>query len=630
MRFICIDSCLRRNDRRVSYKLEISKIVGVSDQENWAQVHVFLPEDRKKKKQWGDLIAIFAFRAKVDNLEIPSFGREIIQRFHETYYSSKIGGILERLKEVLERVKGEFADKVDLQITVAVVIDGAAPAVYLAGNKGEGRLFRKPSLVNLLFSKEKIRTVSGFLEDRDIFIVGSRAFFEKTPNGVLRPILAKQGMEQIKEDLSAHIGAQKENNQVAAVVVHYRKVSSLPEREKEEAKKKKGWQPSFFSKIPFPDFSWAGRIINERVALGKKKKVNLTVAVILIFLLLASVFLGFKKRSLSGELETQKKTIEKARSKYEQALGLVDLSPARAKSLFIEAKQELESYKGDKEIKEINQLLAQVEGALEDVSREYRQEEGKLFFDLSLIKEGFSGESLSLAFPKLAILGSRGTILELDLQNKQGKILAGGEKLQDCQKVAKISAFTFGLEEDELLMIEDETGEVIDKKKLPADSLVANIGGFASNAYLLTDKQILKFVGLDEGFSDKREYLKEEDDSLESGISLAIDGSVWVLTNKGEVFKFVRGKRDFFVVSGLDQPFGQVAVLFTDQHCDDLYILDRRKTRVVVISKEGEYKASYVWPGIAGVTDMVASEELGKIFLLAGEKIYEIELKGDS
>jgi len=49
--------------------------------------------------------------------------------------------------------------------------------------------------------------------------------------------------------------------------------------------------------------------------------------------------------------------------------------------------------------------------------------------------------------------------------------------------------------------------------------------------------------------------------------------------------------------------------------------------RVVVIGKTGEYEAQYRWPGLAGVKDLVVSEELSKMYLLTGEKVFVIELK---
>jgi hypothetical protein len=83
---------------------------------------------------------------------------------------------------------------------------------------------------------------------------------------------------------------------------------------------------------------------------------------------------------------------------------------------------------------------------------------------------------------------------------------------------------------------------------------------------------------------------------------------------------------DSFYIQGLDKPFSQDLVLFTDKECDNLYILDRKNTRIVVINKIGIYKKSYVWPGIAGVSNIAVSENLKKIYLLSGSRLYTLDL----
>jgi hypothetical protein len=100
-----------------------------------------------------------------------------------------------------------------------------------------------------------------------------------------------------------------------------------------------------------------------------------------------------------------------------------------------------------------------------------------------------------------------------------------------------------------------------------------------------------------------------------------------VLFSDGTIVKYTQGVKDAFVTVGLDQPYGEAIKIYTDGDQDNLYILDHKDTRVVALNKNGEYQAQYVWPGIAGVKDLIVKEKLGKIFLLTGEKIFTIELK---
>jgi hypothetical protein len=100
-----------------------------------------------------------------------------------------------------------------------------------------------------------------------------------------------------------------------------------------------------------------------------------------------------------------------------------------------------------------------------------------------------------------------------------------------------------------------------------------------------------------------------------------------VLTNDGQILKYTRGVKDFLAIQGLDKPLAEPVALFTSKDCENLYVLDRKNTRVVVFDKKGNYLAAYLWSGIAGANQLAVLEDLKKIYLLTGERIYEIEMK---
>ena len=108
---------------------------------------------------------------------------------------------------------------------------------------------------------------------------------------------------------------------------------------------------------------------------------------------------------------------------------------------------------------------------------------------------------------------------------------------------------------------------------------------------------------------------------------MAIDGSIWLLRQDGKILKFSQGSPEAFGVAGLDKPFSSPSVIYTDSEAENLYILDKGNSRIVVLTKGGEYQGQYIWEGIKEASDMVVSEKEEKIFLLSGEKIYKIDIK---
>jgi hypothetical protein len=109
---------------------------------------------------------------------------------------------------------------------------------------------------------------------------------------------------------------------------------------------------------------------------------------------------------------------------------------------------------------------------------------------------------------------------------------------------------------------------------------------------------------------------------------MAVDGSVWLTTNK--VLKFTYGKEDTLnlaeVNSGLGTPLSDNLELFTSDDSKNLYVLDKKNKRLVVLEKSGAYLAQYLWDQMEKVDDFVVLGDK-EIYLLLGSKIYRIGVK---
>ncbi|KKU78670.1 MAG: hypothetical protein UY06_C0043G0009 [Candidatus Amesbacteria bacterium GW2011_GWA2_47_70] len=82
--------------------------------------------------------------------------------------------------------------------------------------------------------------------------------------------------------------------------------------------------------------------------------------------------------------------------------------------------------------------------------------------------------------------------------------------------------------------------------------------------------------------------------------------------------------KESFEVSGVEGLEGEV--IYTDDETEKLYVLDTAGGRIVVLAKTGEYESQYVNEAIKGATGLVVDEKTGKIYLLAGSKVYVIKL----
>jgi len=95
----------------------------------------------------------------------------------------------------------------------------------------------------------------------------------------------------------------------------------------------------------------------------------------------------------------------------------------------------------------------------------------------------------------------------------------------------------------------------------------------------------------------------------------------------GDVHKYSLGNRISFEVSGVNPEITFLNSVYTNEELSYVYILDRQEGRVVVIDKEGKYKAQYIHDKIKQATDLAVSEKNKKIIILTGDKLLSLEAK---
>ncbi len=258
----------------------------------------------------------------------------------------------------------------------------------------------------------------------------------------------------------------------------------------------------------------------------------------------------------------------------------------------------------------------------------YQVSEFPLWLDLNLVKKNFFATKMSSSVGKLLVFDpSQKTLVSLDLAKKSNQILAGQDKLGDG-KVASINgetAFVFSADKGLLKVEKSVTTAVKEDEKWGS---ISDIYAFASNIYLLdpAKNSIWKHVPTASGYAEARNYLTGEAD-LSGSQRMQIDSSVWILKNDGSLMKFTQGAPDYFSYTDLDKPISQPKSFFVSSDTENIYLLDSGNSRLVVLDKKGVYQAQYQGDQFKEFTDLVVDEENKKVYLLNGQKIFQIDLK---
>ena len=614
------------------FQLKTSKIVGASAEKGWSQVHTFIPQEKEKLDARGQLLAVISLSGLKEEVAMPVAGRELIGRLHEEYYGQLDDAAFGCLKAAVKKVCRETETEAQVEIVAAVLV---ANILYLA-IAGEGRAVlcrRRKTAIILAGSENSVQTASGFLQANDLFLLGTARFFKVAAQGAIQTALSTGSVEKAAEVLSPLIHG-REGMALAATVIA--KTEAGVEVKKAKFKQKSlGFFGKNLTRFWFFLKRKLGRATiylkqrSEKIrpdGREKSKKTLLTIALVLLLLLGISVPFGIRQREKISQREKIEDFLQQARAKKEEAEALVSLNPSRARELFLEAQALIQQLEMEKPVSaEVSQFKEELDRALIQVLREH-QVEPEAFYDLGLIKKDAMVSDAAFSGGQLIILDQTKTsIYRLGIAEKSQVIIAGGQKVAGGFQVAVFWPKVFVLTNEGLVQVEAETK----KQSLVAEvdeKGIVDLQAFASNLYLLTKETIWIYPATSEGLGSKREWLKTEVD-LTTAISMAIDGSIWVLKSDGLILKFTRGGKDAFGIAGLDKPLVNPSAIYTDSEQSRLYILDKGNSRVVVLAKSGEYERQYLTDKVGETIALVASEKEGKILLLTGSQVYAIEMR---
>ena len=141
-----------------------------------------------------------------------------------------------------------------------------------------------------------------------------------------------------------------------------------------------------------------------------------------------------------------------------------------------------------------------------------------------------------------------------------------------------------------------------------------------SRVYVLDRKngKIVNYLVSGDSLSQPKVSIQGYD--LNEGKDLAIDGSIYVLTNSG-VSKYQAGKPMNFKQPFLTAPFSGNGKIYTEKDWKYLYILDAGNKRVIMTDKDGNIIGTFVSKDFTDLKDFAVDESNKTIYLLNGTSL---------
>lgn len=553
-----------------------------------------------------------------------SLGRNILDSFLTSFTNQKEKNLAD-LTSLLHKTE-ETANLLKT-ITVGIL---KGEILYL-GNKGSGEVLlnRGGKIGQILFSNE---TSSGKVKSGDILLFTSKTFCHALSQEKKWELLKMNDWQKVAE-VGSSPGA-------AALIVTFASFSSPKKsffttiagiRQLVGVKIYQGWQKFCWFVRKTRSHLWENEVEE------KPRKTLLTITIILIILLTASIFLNINYTRQTQKHKRLSSVLELVSHQYEEAASLIDLNPIRARTLLSDSKLTLSPYlsefpKTSNEYKQIKEWLDKIAEKEVTAYKIYKLTSVPLFYDIALIKEGGGGQNIAAYRQAKAILDTKNKVVySLSSDTKQASIIAGSEAVKETKTIAihGKTVYLFTSEGIVSVDISSKTAKTVIKTDEKWGE-ITSIAAFGGNLYLLDRKNnaIWKYVATETGFTSRASYLNSDVKvNFSKAQQMVIDGSVWVLNFPGEILKFTRGLGEPFTFKGLADTLSNIEAIFTSDVERNLYALEKSSFRILVFDKDGTYLAQYQWDGLKEASDFVVSEEEKKIFVLSGSKIYAIEIK---
>lgn len=318
-----------------------SKLSGIPHAGRWSQVYEFFPQSQEEISRRGRLFLVVTLSSQKEDLESVVAARKILAGIQEEYFGNLEESVLDRLKFCVLKAVKEFDKFGSSEIAGIVVLKNLIYASVSGGARA--MVLRDGVFYDLVkSSKDEVFSTSGYVRSGDLIILATGSFFKKFPFGLIRASFETKTPSSALELLAPSLHTQEESAGVGVLVLKF------------EEEKQKETSESFikgFKKIsPFwikegPNFrkltstvAQSLRFINnlgrgfipgkvyvkrEETFLYPRKKISVSVGVLLFTLLIISIFLGIKEKKRS-----------EARAKYEKELSLVEHQLQEAESLF--------------------------------------------------------------------------------------------------------------------------------------------------------------------------------------------------------------------------------------------------------------------------------------------------------
>lgn len=611
-------------------KLNIAQVIGLNTDQKAAQVSC--------SQRDGDNTFLAVLLLICDDAFTK--GRQALSELEDFYFEFE-GTTAEKLTATFAEAEKKFSG-VEANFCLVAI---AGKALYLIG-KGQVEIYLKrlDQILPLLPVGAPSQLISGFISEGDRLLLSTKSLITFLGSELEKSLTLP--IADFEEEVGGKIGASDlEDKGLAALALEVEgenlEISPIETQETVQPMEKPNGLPKTVVLL-------LQILLDRTINLSRKWRMYFPKSgrnrLILAIVLIVIISLGAGYKYMTGREKEKNlqfsQILQAAQEDFNSAKGIASLNPTEAKNKLDSAKDKVNKALSLKvKDKDARNLQNQLEQEYSSILKQASVAEFPVFLDLSLVKKDFRAERMNLSAGKLLVLDPDAkTLVTIDLAKKSNQILAGSEDLGEATVASLNGGLAFVYSVDKGILRIDTTSSKLSvvSKKDEGWSQITDIYGFAGNVYALDSGkketpqsgQIWKYLSTTGGYSDKRSYLTKDTTADFSGVlRMQIESSIYVLKAGGEMLRFTRGEKDNFSYGGLDKGVKDPKSFFVSSDTDNLYLLDSGNSRLLILSKTGEYKGQLEGDKFAAASDLAVDEKNKKVYLLEGSKVFQVDLK---
>lgn len=646
----------------------------------WSDSLVYIPPDDPVIQTRGKLFVVADITAE-EHFDSKLAGRLILNALQETYYSSLEGSPLQALEKatlaahhrLLDLTLGPHGSGVGTGVDfnlVAAVLWGKVLYISKLGTVSAA-LLREGEMREIgEGGASKVMIASGMVKDEDVLVLGSRKFREKFSRTYLQTHLLDLEQELrsdpaatgsvglvVRFDLDETLVSPPAGGPIAA--------APLPQPVQAPLSGAQASQPAQASKPSKPSVAGAvvGGLRDSRSSASAKlhgllSKVKTRsrvvgqvswkgkwlpkILILLGLLLLGSVAFTLIRYRRDRTGRESLDLLSSAQSDLDTASSLVDLNNERARELVLGAKHSLEQAIEYGAQGQVQDLLASADQLLERVNKTQLVRDSNLIYDLAIQSSAANpvaisgGVNVGGEHPLLFVTDlDANQIYKLTLSDPVTLEQVGGGALTAPRLISFDGEQVIGIDGSGFFLISRGDFSKVSREAPEFNGEWSSLNAlalFGGNIYGLDPNadQVIRFVGVEDGYADGREWIEGNPD-LPVPVDMALDGAIYILSQNGQIFKYVKGSRESFNLTGLDTDLSEPRAIFADPDLEWVFVLDRGSRRVVVVSPSGEYHHQYTYEGDdpsqwGDLRDVWVDTEGRKLYVLDGTRLFKVAL----